>query len=169
MAFLYRAFQRFRLLNPFTTKKLIGTDLQGNMYFEQPRDNFPRRTVELNDGRSHYTDVCGAPLPVQWIAWLRHTRTYPPTHAELIKADAARQSIIERAQRIDAQEKRKQLAVQAELIKRKSDLEHVTKPQIQITKTTTNPSTTSRRNPSDTFGRNEFEPEPWQPTTTPRR
>ncbi|KAF8843815.1 hypothetical protein BDN67DRAFT_896257 [Paxillus ammoniavirescens] len=75
----------------------VGKDLQGNKYFEYPStvNGRPKRTVQYkrNDDMWAYI-ASGRRLPVQWNAWLTHTRHNPPTIEEL-QADLARQRRVE--------------------------------------------------------------------------
>ncbi|KZT37045.1 hypothetical protein SISSUDRAFT_1049081, partial [Sistotremastrum suecicum HHB10207 ss-3] len=67
--------------------RYVGRDLEGNKFYEYPsRTEDPRRTRRvvkyvnkeiLNVGRG------GFKIPVQWTAWLAHTRPHPPTLEEL--------------------------------------------------------------------------------------
>ena len=73
----------------------MGYDLEGNMYFESPNlrqregINNTRRTVIYSDGRNALSQYNPDALPIQWQAWLRHTRNDAPTVAEL-EAEVAR-------------------------------------------------------------------------------
>ncbi|KAG0704902.1 hypothetical protein DFH29DRAFT_909082 [Suillus ampliporus] len=71
----------------------VGKDLEGNKYFEHPNANPGRskRTVKYRKNEDMWAYVAsGRRLPVQWSAWLTHTRSDPPTIEELQK-DLARQ------------------------------------------------------------------------------
>jgi NADH:ubiquinone oxidoreductase subunit len=90
---------RLRTLNtPWSNKLFVGHDLQGNMYFEEPMIkrgiNFPRRSVIYQDGRNHLSQYDPDSIPVQWQAWMRHTRLDPPTLQEL-QLDLQRQAVTE--------------------------------------------------------------------------
>ncbi|KAF9225802.1 hypothetical protein BS17DRAFT_564777 [Gyrodon lividus] len=71
MSILRQLWQRF--LKPTC---LVGKDLTGNKYFEYP------------------STASGRKLPVQWNAWLTHTRPDPPTIEEL-QADLVRQQRVQ--------------------------------------------------------------------------
>jgi NADH:ubiquinone oxidoreductase subunit len=91
---LKKILNRLRTINtPWSTKQFIGYDLKGNMYFEEPMIkrgiNFPRRSVVYQDGRNHISQYDPESIPVQWQAWMRHTRQDPPTFEEL-ERDIAR-------------------------------------------------------------------------------
>jgi NADH dehydrogenase [ubiquinone] 1 alpha subcomplex assembly factor 2 len=103
---LKKILNRIKTINTrWSTKKFIGYDLQGNMYFEEPMIkrgiNFPRRSVTYEDGRNHISEYDPNSIPVQWQAWMRHTRPDPPTIQEL-------QNEVER--QIQTQENIKKLA-----------------------------------------------------------
>lgn len=67
--------------------------MEGNKYFEHPNANNGRskRTVKYRKNEDMWAYVAsGKRLPVQWSAWLTHTRPDPPSIEEL-QADLARQ------------------------------------------------------------------------------
>ncbi|KAG1753641.1 uncharacterized protein EDB91DRAFT_409925 [Suillus paluster] len=79
-----------RILKP---SYFVGKDLEGNKYFECPNTDKGRskRTVKYRKNEDMWAYVAsGRRLPVQWSAWLTHTRPIPPTIEEL-QADLARQ------------------------------------------------------------------------------
>jgi hypothetical protein len=75
------------------------------MYFEGPAfrsgTNLPQRTIEYADGRSDLSRYDSQSLPVQWAAWLRHTRPHPPTLEEIHSDELKRLEIIQRAKILD--------------------------------------------------------------------
>ncbi|KIJ61620.1 hypothetical protein HYDPIDRAFT_115785 [Hydnomerulius pinastri MD-312] len=83
-----------RILKP---TYFVGKDLEGNKYFEFPSANNgrPKRTVQYrrNDDMWAYV-ASGRRLPVQWGAWLTHTRPDVPSLEEL-QADLARQKRVQ--------------------------------------------------------------------------
>jgi len=90
MSFLARIWQRLRAPTGY-----VGRDLEGNRFYEFPSSSSdPRRTkrtVKYFDPEVVWQYVGGGRrLPIQWSAWLTHTRHYPPTLEEL-QADLARQ------------------------------------------------------------------------------
>lgn len=67
--------------------------MEGNKYFEHSNANNGRskRTVKYSKNEDMWAYVAsGKRLPVQWSAWLTHTRPDPPSIEEL-QADLARQ------------------------------------------------------------------------------
>ncbi|BEI86252.1 hypothetical protein CcaverHIS002_0605390 [Cutaneotrichosporon cavernicola] len=99
---------------PFSSKRPIGHDLAGNRYYELPNPvgGRTKRTVEYADSPTSYAYSSPedyrrgtAQLPVQWTAWMSHTRATPPSMDELRK-DAARQAALRvRVAMIEAREK----------------------------------------------------------------
>ncbi|KAH7922763.1 hypothetical protein BV22DRAFT_1037136 [Leucogyrophana mollusca] len=90
MSLLKRLWQRVARPTYF-----VGRDLEGNKYFEFPgtSNDFGRtkRTVKYRRNEDMWAYVAnGKRLPVQWSAWLTHTRPNVPTIQEL-QADVARQ------------------------------------------------------------------------------
>ncbi|KAG1745327.1 hypothetical protein EDB19DRAFT_485896 [Suillus lakei] len=81
MSIVRRLWQR--ILKP---TYLVGKDMQGNKYFEHPNTDNGRskRTVKYRKNEDMWAYVAsGKRLPVQWSAWLTHTRPDPPTLEEL--------------------------------------------------------------------------------------
>ncbi|KAJ3075314.1 hypothetical protein HDU98_008562 [Podochytrium sp. JEL0797] len=90
---------------PWRTNTLIGSDPQrAFLFFEAPPIHQgslsrARRTVEyMNGAQDSYSSN---DIPVQWVAWLTHTRTDPPTHEEILAADAQRLKVQGLAKAID--------------------------------------------------------------------
>lgn len=81
----------------FWGPRFIGKDLQGNCYFEGQLGSTgrPKRSVEATVSHDQYTNEA---IPVQWQAWLKHTRQDTPTVAELQQDEARRLKIHERLQ-----------------------------------------------------------------------
>ncbi|GAA5829667.1 hypothetical protein JCM3766R1_001257 [Sporobolomyces carnicolor] len=67
---------------------LVGTDLEGNAFYERPHPEFPdewrknKRYVEYRVTR-YLSDYNFHTVPVQWSSWMRRTRRDPPTLTEL--------------------------------------------------------------------------------------
>ncbi|KDQ13399.1 hypothetical protein BOTBODRAFT_56184 [Botryobasidium botryosum FD-172 SS1] len=97
-------------------KHYVGRDLQGNQFFEYPSStDDPRRTkrkVEYKqDGSKDMWDYAlrTGNLPIQWTAWLSHTRPHPPTLEELEHDLARRHRVLTNAAILETrdQEERK--------------------------------------------------------------
>ncbi|KAL1695755.1 hypothetical protein GGG16DRAFT_44608 [Schizophyllum commune] len=73
--------------------RMVGKDLDGNRYYEIPiagRTTRTSRSVRYKSKEDEYAYIARQKLlPVQWSAWLSHTRQNAPTMEELI-ADAER-------------------------------------------------------------------------------
>ncbi|KAH7904894.1 hypothetical protein BJ138DRAFT_852594 [Hygrophoropsis aurantiaca] len=94
MSLLKRLWQR--VLRP---TYFVGKDLEGNKYFEFPSTSNDlgrtKRTVKYRQNEDMWAYVAsGKRLPVQWSAWLTHTRPNPPTIHEL-QADIVRQQRVQ--------------------------------------------------------------------------
>ncbi|GAA5911194.1 uncharacterized protein JCM6883_001934 [Sporobolomyces salmoneus] len=69
---------------------LVGTDLEGNAFYERPHPEYPdewrknKRYVEYRVTR-YLSDYNFHTIPVQWSSWLRRTRREPPSLPELEK------------------------------------------------------------------------------------
>ncbi|KAH8101118.1 hypothetical protein BXZ70DRAFT_934511 [Cristinia sonorae] len=103
MSFLRRMWGK--ITNP---TGLVGRDLEGNRYYEylNPESARSKRVVKYRRGYDMWTYVAGGKrLPVQWSAWLTHTRPHPPTLEELY-ADLERQRrVLAGAAMIEARER----------------------------------------------------------------
>ncbi|KAF8960352.1 hypothetical protein BDZ97DRAFT_1834274 [Flammula alnicola] len=109
MSFLSRIWNAIR-----TPVRYVGRDLEGNKFFETRSPNDPsrtKRTVQYDDPEDVWKYIGGGKrLPIQWSAWLTHTRNNAPTLEEL-QADMARQqrlsanvAMIEARDRAEAEE-----------------------------------------------------------------
>ncbi|KAI8902680.1 hypothetical protein BC833DRAFT_520743 [Globomyces pollinis-pini] len=113
-----QTFNRLKVMNfPWKSKKFRGYDLDGNMYFEEP-SNFTtsktKRTVEYSDQRSHPSQYNPNSIPVQWQAWMRHTRPGPPSidelHLEIVRRTELQRKVAElEAKDAESKEKPKEL------------------------------------------------------------
>ncbi|KAK4049117.1 hypothetical protein OIO90_005587 [Microbotryomycetes sp. JL221] len=85
-----------RLLRIGKERYYVGSDLDGNAFYEWPSPRDPtdwrhaKRVVEYREERP-LSDYQFVSIPVQWSAWMRRTRRTPPTMEEL-RVDAARQA-----------------------------------------------------------------------------
>ncbi|KAG7448686.1 uncharacterized protein BT62DRAFT_929777 [Guyanagaster necrorhizus] len=92
----------------------VGRDLEGNMFFERhnplPEARRTKRTVKYRNPDDMWLYIGGPKrLPVQWSAWLSHTRPDPPTIQEL-QTDLARQERVSRnAALIEARDREEHL------------------------------------------------------------
>ncbi|KZT69938.1 hypothetical protein DAEQUDRAFT_725917 [Daedalea quercina L-15889] len=114
MSFLRRVFDR--LMRP---TYLVGRDLEGNKYYEYPsisdETSRTKRVVKYRPGADMLTYVAGKKrLPVQWTAWLTHTRLRPPTVEEL-HADLERQLRVQRNAALIEARDREERALQLEM------------------------------------------------------
>jgi len=85
MSFFRRLFKIFGWKSSF-----VGRDLYGNKFYEYPSTtDDPRRTHRLvkyiDKGKITEYATGGLRLPIQWSAWLTHTRRDPPSMDELMK------------------------------------------------------------------------------------
>ncbi|KAF8814744.1 hypothetical protein BYT27DRAFT_6958982 [Phlegmacium glaucopus] len=110
MSFMTRLWNAIR--NPI---RCVGRDLEGNRFYERPSPNEltrPIRSIQYRDPEDMWKYTGGGKrLPIQWSAWLAHTRPHPPTIQEL-QADIARQqrvrdnvALIEARDRAEDQER----------------------------------------------------------------
>ncbi|WVF67665.1 hypothetical protein IAT40_002424 [Kwoniella sp. CBS 6097] len=107
MSAVFSAVKKF-----FRPKGLVGYDLQGNRYFEipNPAGGRMKRFVEYKKTRdlSEYSRAELKP-PVQWRAWLSHTRVEPPTLPELSTDTARQESLLPKIAAIEAREREERI------------------------------------------------------------
>ncbi|KAF9568675.1 hypothetical protein CPC08DRAFT_678969 [Agrocybe pediades] len=89
--------------------KYVGRDLEGNIFYEAPSPNDPsrpKRTVEYYGPEAVWKYVGGGKrLPIQWSAWLTHTRKHPPTLQELQMDLERQQRVLANAAMIEARDR----------------------------------------------------------------
>ncbi|KAJ3294704.1 hypothetical protein HDU79_010550 [Rhizoclosmatium sp. JEL0117] len=104
---------------PWRRNKLVGSDPSRSfLFFEGPPIHGgsvarSRRSVEYMNGRQE--DYSADDIPVQWMAWLRHTRVDPPSTEEIIQADAQRMRTLQLARDIDQKDEQMRIKQQQEL------------------------------------------------------
>ncbi|ORZ16285.1 hypothetical protein BCR42DRAFT_414728 [Absidia repens] len=100
---------------PWKKNVLVGTDLDGNEYWEMPSPLGGRykRWVQMKE-HDDYAVFNQNQLPVQWQAWLRHTRFEAPSIPELIQEQRRRLIIQERAKKVDQEWAQRKLQLQEE-------------------------------------------------------
>ncbi|KAJ2508957.1 hypothetical protein GGF44_005108 [Coemansia sp. RSA 1694] len=101
----YLAWKALRL--PWRKDVLAGTDLDGNLYFERSLQAGAQRTrrhviYNRNITVAEYSDQI---IPIQWQAWMRHTRSQPPTIQELLRDVERRRRMAENVHRLAAKDK----------------------------------------------------------------
>ncbi|KAJ2083459.1 hypothetical protein H4R24_000839 [Coemansia sp. RSA 988] len=102
MAFFRPVYLWWKALRlPWRKDVLAGTDLDGNLYFERlVRGAYRSRRQVLyrkNITVGEYNDKI---IPVQWQAWMRHTRIQAPTVAELIQDIRRQERVAGNVQRL---------------------------------------------------------------------
>ncbi|KAJ1893142.1 hypothetical protein LPJ66_005932 [Kickxella alabastrina] len=94
---------------PWRKDVFKGSDLEGNLYFERMSQSTvrPRRVVVYreNFAISDYKDDI---IPVQWQAWMRHTRDQPPSIGELVQEIQRRKRLAENVRILDLARKQSQ-------------------------------------------------------------
>ncbi|KAF9485022.1 hypothetical protein BDN70DRAFT_871713 [Pholiota conissans] len=105
--------------------RYVGRDLEGNTFYETRSLNdsaITKRTVQYSNPEDVWKYIGGGKrLPIQWSAWLTHTRLHPPTLEEL-SADMVRQqrvranvALIEARDRAEAEQVRAMRQLDAQL------------------------------------------------------
>ncbi|GAA5803410.1 hypothetical protein EDC94DRAFT_629878 [Helicostylum pulchrum] len=109
---LYYKITRF----PWKKHALIGYDLKGNQYWDcpNPLGGRMKRWVQMYDKKENddLTVFSQDKLPVQWVSWLRHTRTAAPTINDLIQEERRREMVQGRAKALDQQWAKRKLELQ---------------------------------------------------------
>ncbi|KAJ1646267.1 hypothetical protein LPJ64_002237 [Coemansia asiatica] len=106
MGVLRNAYMLWKSLRlPWRSEVFRGWDLERNMYFERyvRSSSRTRRRVVYSKHLtvSEYRDDI---IPVQWQAWMRHTREQPPTVQELIQDVQRRKRLAENVRKLVALE-----------------------------------------------------------------
>ncbi|KAK7032611.1 hypothetical protein VNI00_012874 [Paramarasmius palmivorus] len=162
----------------------VGRDLEGNSFYERPSpfpDGRTRRSVKYRKPEDQWHYIGGERrLPIQWSAWLAHTRSNPPTLQEL-QIDLIRQQRVKqnalRIQAADQMERQQQMQL---LKEEKSTPKEVAAPEESPISPATSPpppSDTSlhvpqvqnQGKPLPHTGPDEYKPEAWTPKTSVRR
>ncbi|CEG71764.1 hypothetical protein RMATCC62417_07443 [Rhizopus microsporus] len=97
---------------------------------------------------------------VQWQAWLRHTRDYPPTIEELIQDEKRKSIVKERARALEQEWEQRKLQLQQEAEKEKQLLEESSRKEKDKSE---EPKSTEPVGQGDTFTPGE-----WNPTVSKR-
>ena len=88
------------------TRRLVGTDLQGNKYYETIREgNKPKREMITKIKHMQYTPDM---MPIEWEAWIRGKRDDPPTHEELLAQQRRIETVKERARQVEEKDREQQ-------------------------------------------------------------
>ncbi|KAG2199855.1 hypothetical protein INT46_009347 [Mucor plumbeus] len=103
-------------------------------------------------------------LPVQWQAWLRHTRTIAPTIQELVQEERRRALVQERAKVLDEEWEQRKLELQKIQDDEQREAERLT--AIESAEKDKEEAAKSTR-PSGTG--DTFSPGEWNPTSTRKR
>lgn len=85
------------------TRRLVGTDLYGNKYYETIREGKkPKREMISNVEHMLYTPDM---MPIEWESWIRGKRNDPPTHDELLAQQKRIATIKERAKQLEEKDR----------------------------------------------------------------
>ena len=135
------------------TRRLVGTDLQGNKYYETVREGKkPKREMFAFIEHAQYTPEL---MPIEWEAWIRGKRDDPPTHKELLTQQKRIRTVQNRAKQLEEKEQEQQaLEQQTPLLV--SQVGHASKPVYE--------SLDNREEPTSTG--TMFKPGEWSPEST---
>ncbi|KAI9343813.1 hypothetical protein BD770DRAFT_397893 [Pilaira anomala] len=101
---------------PWKKHALIGFDLKGNEYWDcpNPLGGRMKRWVQMSDRKANndLTVFSQDKLPVQWQAWLRHTRNVAPTINDLVQEERRRALIQDKAKALDQEWTQRKLELQ---------------------------------------------------------
>ncbi|THU80779.1 hypothetical protein K435DRAFT_779390 [Dendrothele bispora CBS 962.96] len=142
MSLLLRLWQRIRHPTGF-----VGYDLEGNAYYERflGGDRRTKRMVQYKKGEDMWSYVGGQRrLPIQWTAWLAHTRPSPPTLQELQHDLLRQQRVLHNARLLEAADLQQQREIEIQQQKQKQVLNA---PDHEPLTTTTTTAETSSSDP----------------------
>ncbi|KAI8971090.1 hypothetical protein BDB01DRAFT_812239 [Pilobolus umbonatus] len=148
---------------PWKKHALVGTDLSGNEYWDcaNPLGGRPKRWVQMKDNPEEDLTIFNEnKLPVQWQAWLRHTRYVPPTIEELIQEERRKMLIQHRAKVIEEDWEKRKIELQQE---KEKELLLEEKVKSEENKGAPPPTSSQPTGHGDTFTPGEWTP------TRPRR
>lgn len=132
------------------TRRLVGTDLHGNEYYETIREGRkPKREMITKVKHMQYTPGM---MPIEWESWIRGKRADPPTHEELLAQQKKIETIKERARQVEEKD-RKQQALEHDPPQLVAQVGHASTPLYE--------SLESRAEPTSTG--TEFQPGEWTP------
>ncbi|GJQ09866.1 hypothetical protein GpartN1_g1657.t1 [Galdieria partita] len=96
-----------RIIDWCLSRKAIGTDKQGNIYFEETRQtgSFRKRFVKYRN--ESIPDVHS--VPVEWWSWLHYMRENPPSEQEILNHEAHRSKVAEKVAKIEAEDRKQRL------------------------------------------------------------
>ncbi|KAJ2115483.1 hypothetical protein IW146_002279 [Coemansia sp. RSA 922] len=102
MGAIRQAYMMWKALRlPWRRDVLAGVDLDGNLYFERSVRSAQRTrrhvVYKKNINVAEYNDQI---IPIQWQAWMRHTRSQPPTIQELLHDVERRRRMAENVHRL---------------------------------------------------------------------
>ncbi|KAJ3103416.1 hypothetical protein HDU97_010162 [Phlyctochytrium planicorne] len=154
---------RWKTINlPWKSHKFVGYDLSGNMYFEGPPiragTTLPRRTIDFADGRTSVWSYTTSDVPVQWSAWLRHTRPDPPTIEQDILTSSQTKELME------AEETRADMQAKVLLIEKAREEKEK---EAQAKRTMPEPEILQIDNSNPSGQGETFTPGSWQPSKKP--
>ncbi|KAI8322461.1 hypothetical protein GQ54DRAFT_259952 [Martensiomyces pterosporus] len=97
MGIFRQAYMQWKALRlPWRKDTLAGTDLAGNLYFERfVKGAYRSRRHVIYQKDFAISDFTDDIIPVQWQAWMRHTRNDPPTIRELLQDIERRERMAE--------------------------------------------------------------------------
>jgi NADH:ubiquinone oxidoreductase subunit len=96
-----------RILDWCLSRKAVGRDKQGNVYFEETRQtgSVRKRFVKYTDESS--PDVHS--VPVEWWSWLHYMREEAPSDEEISRHEAHRAKVAEKVAKIEAEDHKQRL------------------------------------------------------------
>lgn len=136
-------------------RRLVGTDLQGNKYYETIREGRkPRREMISKIKPDEYTPNL---IPIEWEAWIRGKRDEPPTHEELLAEQNRIKTVKERARQLEEKD-REQQALEGAPPQIAAQVGHASAPLYESLDNRTQPTSTGTT----------FQPGEWAPGTNPK-
>ncbi|CAO0789713.1 unnamed protein product [Mucor circinelloides] len=154
---------------PWKKHALIGYDLKGNEYWDcpNPLGGRMKRWVQMvDDSENDLTVFHENKLPVQWQAWLRHTRTVAPTIQELVQEERRKALVQERAKALDQEWEQRKLELQKIQDDEQREVDRLAALESEKEQKDKEEAAKSSR-PSGTG--DTFSPGEWNPTSSRRR
>ena len=157
-----------------TSRRLVGTDLDGNKYYEvlQGASKKPRREVVTKQKLKHEEYHAGA-IPIEWEAWLRGSVDNPPTHQVLLQKQQRQMVLSKRVLEVNRREKQRQEQEYSDGLVAKpvghassttySNIESSKEPRTSGSKFQPGVWDKQLNRPDNEDETEKFEPDPWKP------
>lgn len=96
-----------RIIDWCLSRKAVGTDKEGNVYFEETKQTGSVRKRFVKYTNDSVPDVHS--VPVEWWSWLHYMREDAPSEEEILKHEAHRATVAEKVAKLEAEDRKQRL------------------------------------------------------------